>query len=67
VERSASVVRQPIRGGCLPDGLKMNSAQMKSTEIKMLWKLEAYPLETNRQQRNLTNVSFLIHCLTDES
>ena len=22
-----------------PDGLKMNSAQMKSTELKMLWKL----------------------------
>ena len=45
----------------------MNSAQMKSTEIKMLWKLVAYPLETNRPQYNLTDVSFLIHYLTDES
>ena len=27
------------RGHPLPDGLKINSARMNSTELKMLWKL----------------------------
>jgi hypothetical protein len=40
------VVRQPIReelparsAGGSPDGLKMNCALMKNTELQMLWKL----------------------------